>query len=84
MMGKSDFEQLFWDMAYAITMAIMVFSLQRNIAWSAWTNGNLNHSWGPELNNRMLKPSVLSKQSCTRLKVLWCMPPCIGMIEGRM
>ncbi len=62
----------------------MVFSLLRNIVFSVKRKGKVSPSLGLECNTKMLEPSVLFRQSCSWLVVLWCMPPCIGQIEGWM
>ncbi len=66
------------------TMAIMLFSLLRNIILSVKRKGKVSPSLGLERNTKMLEPSMLFRQSCSWLIVLWCMSPCIGQIEGRM
>jgi hypothetical protein len=86
-MGKSCFEQCYgtWLTRKLNTiMAIMVFSLPRNIVLSVKRKGKVSPSLGLGRNTKMIEPSVLFRQSCSWLIVLWCMPPCIGQIEGRM
>jgi hypothetical protein len=86
-MGKSYFEQWLWDMVY---MEVKHYhgnngiSLLRNIVLSVKRKGKVSPSLGLERNAKILEPSLLFRQSCSWLVVLWCMPPCIGQIEGRM
>jgi hypothetical protein len=66
------------------TMAIMVFSLLRNIVLSVKRKGRVSPSLGFESSTKMLEPSMLFRQSCSWLVVIWCIPPCIGQIKGQM